>query len=96
MGGQHQGVADIPGCSALNSTVCSTIEYLLDLGAYNSLVQGKKYIAAKLTIKEIVVQAQYFHDPMDVKGYLTYNKFLTDINNEITVNQKYKENFMKV
>jgi len=84
MGGQHKGVADFPDCVSLNSTICSAIEYLLSFGAYHTIPQ------------EIVVQAQYFHDPMDVQGYLTFNKFLTDINNEIHVNDTYKQNMIKL
>lgn len=95
MGGQHQGVADIPGCSSLNSTICSTVEYLLDLGAYNSIVQGKFFVL-KLRIIDLVVQAQYFHDPLDPQGYKKYNHFLPDINNENTLNQTYKDNLISV
>jgi len=84
MGGQHQGVADIPECTSVNSTICSIVEELLALGAYNSLVQ------------ELVVQAQYFHDPLEPNDYLTYNTFLPDINSDITINPTYKENIMKL
>eukprot|EP01127_Copromyxa_protea_P012980 TRINITY_DN3434_c0_g1_i2.p2 TRINITY_DN3434_c0_g1~~TRINITY_DN3434_c0_g1_i2.p2 ORF type:complete len:133 (-),score=26.62 TRINITY_DN3434_c0_g1_i2:16-414(-) len=44
----------------------------------------------------MVVQAQYFHDPMDEPGYLQNNKFLPDINNAITINQSYKDNLTKL
>jgi palmitoyl-protein thioesterase len=84
MGGQHQGVADIPECTSVNSTICSLVEELLALGAYNSLVQ------------ELVIQAQYFHDPLEPNEYLTYNTFLPDINSDITINPTYKENIMKL
>jgi len=84
MGGQHQGVADIPSCFPINSTTCKIVEELLDYGAYNSLVQ------------DLVVQAQYFHDPMDPQGYLQYNKFMPDINNDISINQKYKNNLLSL
>jgi palmitoyl-protein thioesterase len=84
MGGQHQGVADIPECTSVNSTICSLVEELLALGAYNSLVQ------------ELVIQAQYFHDPLEPNEYLTYNTFLPDINSDITINTTYKENIMKL
>jgi len=84
MGGQHQGVADIPECTSVNTTICSIVEELLAYGAYNSLVQ------------ELVVQAQYFHDPLEPNDYLTYNTFLPDINSDITINPTYKENIMKL
>jgi len=80
MGGQHQGVADIPDCMALNSTICDLVEKLLAFGAYNTFVQNN------------VIQAQYFKDPMDMGAYRQYNVFLTDINNEkSTKNPKYKQ-----
>jgi len=81
MGGQHQGIADFPLCVSVNTTICETVEELLALGAYNELVQ------------DLVVQAQYYKDPMDIQSYLTYNQFLPDINNEITVNAQYKQRF---
>jgi len=84
MGGQHQGVANIPRCTELNTTICSFIEQLLDYGAYNYIVQN------------LVVQAQYFNDPLDRKGYLQYNHFLPDINNELAVNTKYKNNILSL
>jgi len=84
MGGQHQGVADIPDCVNVNETICNWVEYFLDFGAYNPVAQN------------FVVQAQYFHDPMDIKGYLDYNAFLVDINNAKSVNQTYKNNLIKL
>eukprot|EP01123_Difflugia_compressa_P008500 TRINITY_DN2551_c0_g1_i1.p1 TRINITY_DN2551_c0_g1~~TRINITY_DN2551_c0_g1_i1.p1 ORF type:complete len:307 (+),score=68.37 TRINITY_DN2551_c0_g1_i1:139-921(+) len=84
MGGQHQGVADIPDCTSPNETICEIVEQTLALGAYNPIVQ------------ESVIQAQYFHDPMEPQQYLTYNKFLTDINNELTINLNYKQNLISL
>jgi len=84
MGGQHQGVADIPSCTAINTTVCSIVESVLAFGAYTVLAQ------------DFSVQAQYFHDPMDIPNYLAYNHFLTDINNEIHLNQTYKNNLISL
>jgi len=83
LGGQHMGVADIPNCEGLsnNTEICKMVEKLLDLGAYNSLVQNT------------VVQAQYFRDPMDIPTYLSEGIFLPDINNEKTTkNPQYKTN----
>jgi len=85
MGGQHQGVADIPNCVTPNSTICSTVEYLLSFGAYNSLIQ------------DIVIQAQYFKDPLAYDDYLAVNQFIADINNEKTTkNSTYKQNLIKL
>jgi len=70
MGGQHFGVADLPGCLDVNGTICELVEDLLELGAYNEFVQ------------EYLMQAQYFRDPVDYDTYLSVNTFLADINNE--------------
>jgi len=84
MGGQHQGVADIPDCTSVNETICSIIEEALGLGAYNPIVQS------------LIVQAQYFHDPMESDQYRLYDKFLPDINNDVTVNPVYKQNLVSL
>jgi len=85
MGAQHQGVADIPGCTSANSTICAVVEDLLALGAYNPIVQAN------------IVQAQYFKDPMDIPTYLKANTFLTDINNELqNKNSTYRDNMLRL
>jgi len=84
MGGQHCGVADIPDCTSVNNTICTMVEELLALGVYNPVVQ------------DLVVQAQYFHDPMESYQYLEYNKFLTDINNDVALNTTYKQNLLNL
>eukprot|EP01002_Notosolenus_urceolatus_P006540 NODE_2746_length_1048_cov_46.436436_g2292_i0.p2 GENE.NODE_2746_length_1048_cov_46.436436_g2292_i0~~NODE_2746_length_1048_cov_46.436436_g2292_i0.p2 ORF type:complete len:295 (+),score=87.00 NODE_2746_length_1048_cov_46.436436_g2292_i0:71-955(+) len=84
-GGQHQGVADIPGCMSTNATICKIVEELLSLGAY---APG---------VRDIVVQAQYFKDPMQRTTYLQDNIFMPDINNEgPNKNSTYRENLMKL
>jgi len=81
MGGQHQGVADIPDCMTVNTTICTMVEDLLAFGAYTSFVQDH------------VIQAQYFKDPMDYDTYLEASIFIADINNERTKkNPLYKKN----
>jgi len=83
MGGQHQGVADIPKCTSVNTTVCSWVEELLSWGAYVSFVQDS------------VIQAQYFKDPMDIPTYMSSGIFLPDINNEKqSKNATYKSNLV--
>jgi len=85
LGGQHMGVADIPDCTTPNETICETVEYLLEFGAYMYYVQ------------ESVVQAQYFHDPLEPANYLADNIFLPDINNELTTkNPTYKANMVSL
>jgi len=85
MGGQHQGVADIPNCVTLNETICSIVEELLAFGAYTDFVQDH------------VIQAQYFKDPMDMDAYMQHNIFIADINNERDAkNQTYKKNLVSL
>jgi len=85
MGGQHQGVADIPDCITVNESICTLVEELLAFGAYTDFVQ------------EHVIQAQYFKDPMDMSDYLKHSIFIADINNERdTKNETYKKNLVSL
>jgi len=85
IGGQHFGVADMPGCTSVNDTICYILESLLAFGAYNEIVQY------------LVVQAQYFRDPMQMSNYLSSSGFLADINNErATKNATYKANLIQL
>ncbi|KAL6079966.1 Palmitoyl-protein thioesterase 1 [Balamuthia mandrillaris] len=70
IGGQHQGVADIPNCVTPNTTICTIVNEVLGFGVYNYFVQRS------------IVQAQYFKDPLQYDSYLANNIFLPDINNE--------------
>ncbi|KAG2434217.1 hypothetical protein HXX76_007943 [Chlamydomonas incerta] len=74
MGGQHQGVMNAPGCMSLplNSShgMCHLMQKMLGAGAYLPFV------------RDHVVQAQYFKDPLRLPQYLAANPFLPDINNE--------------
>lgn len=74
LGGQHQGVANTPGCATdltgVAATACSAMQVLLGRGAYAPWV------------RENLVQAQYFKDPNHLDAYLANNIFLPDINNE--------------
>eukprot|EP01025_Chloroclados_australasicus_P037042 TRINITY_DN3771_c0_g3_i1.p1 TRINITY_DN3771_c0_g3~~TRINITY_DN3771_c0_g3_i1.p1 ORF type:complete len:349 (-),score=23.88 TRINITY_DN3771_c0_g3_i1:153-1109(-) len=92
MGGQHQGVMNIPGCEAVvndpntqsssgSGYLCKTMQYLLGLGAYLSFVQDSS------------VQAQYFKDPVEFSAYQANSIFLADINNDRTdKNETYAGN----
>eukprot|EP01119_Soliformovum_irregulare_P016940 TRINITY_DN4980_c0_g1_i1.p1 TRINITY_DN4980_c0_g1~~TRINITY_DN4980_c0_g1_i1.p1 ORF type:complete len:319 (+),score=42.96 TRINITY_DN4980_c0_g1_i1:122-958(+) len=83
MGGQHQGVADIPNCVTVNETICTYVEDLLAFGAYEYYVQ------------ESIIQAQYFKDPMEIPNYLASSIYIADINNEKQVkNETYKQNLI--
>ncbi|PNH12249.1 Palmitoyl-protein thioesterase 1, partial [Tetrabaena socialis] len=74
LGGQHQGVSNVPGCRtlAVNAShgLCHLMQKMLGAGAYLPYV------------RDHIVQAQYFKDPLRLDEYLTANPFLPDINNE--------------
>lgn len=80
LGGQHQGVYGLPNC--IQSVYCDYIRYLLSTAAYERNIQ------------EHVVQAEYWHDPLHEDDYKNKNIFLADVNNEIHVNQSYKDNIL--
>ncbi|EFO28409.2 palmitoyl-protein thioesterase 1 [Loa loa] len=83
LGGQHQGVFGLPLCPA-ESYICDRVRNLLEWGAYVGFVQNT------------VVQAQYWHDPLDEETYRKSSIFLADINNERNLNETYKENLLKL
>lgn len=80
-GGQHQGVYGLPHCPW---KICNIIRRLLNKGAYIGWIQ--RYL----------VQAQYWHDPLDEKEYQAKSIFLADINQERGVNKTYRTNLMKL
>lgn len=41
------------------------------------------------------MQAQYWHDPMNEEVYRLKSRFLSEINQENTVNKTYRENLLK-
>ncbi|KAK4516831.1 NADH:ubiquinone oxidoreductase [Mucor velutinosus] len=49
-------------------------------GVYSDYVQSR------------IVQAQYYRDPANEKGYLERNRFLPGLNNENDENVRYKQN----
>uniref|UniRef100_H2THH1 Palmitoyl-protein thioesterase 1 n=1 Tax=Takifugu rubripes TaxID=31033 RepID=H2THH1_TAKRU len=80
VGGQHQGVYGLPRCPGESSTVCDLIRKALNNGAYTELIQKH------------LVQAQYWHDPLNDDLYKKHSLFLADINQERVVNETYKKN----
>lgn len=85
VGGQHQGVYGFPRCPVEKFTaVCNYVRQLLNLGAYVDFVQDK------------LVQAEYWHDPLNEKEYRQKSVFLADINQEKAFNPSYKENLLKL
>lgn len=82
LGGQHQGVYGLPRC--LDKTFCDYIRYVLTTAAYEKNVQAH------------VVQAEYWHDPLNEESYKRENIFLADINNELNINETYRENLLQL
>ncbi|KAL1505590.1 hypothetical protein ABEB36_005120 [Hypothenemus hampei] len=82
VGGQHQGVYGLPNCGALSNNTCDYIRRLLNHAAYIGWVQ------------KALVQATYWHDPLNEAEYKNYSTFLSDINNEREVNQTYIDNIL--
>lgn len=80
VGGQHQGVYGLPRCPGESSKICDRIREALNSGAYTNLVQKH------------LVQAQYWHDPLNDDLYKNFSLFLADINQERAVNETYKKN----
>lgn len=84
LGGQHQGIYGIPKCLG-SVKICDYIREMLNLGAYLSFVQNT------------LVQAEYWHDPLQENLYRDKSVFLSDINNEkLPRNESYKQNLSKL
>uniref|UniRef100_A0A4W4EXL3 Palmitoyl-protein thioesterase 1 n=1 Tax=Electrophorus electricus TaxID=8005 RepID=A0A4W4EXL3_ELEEL len=84
VGGQHQGVYGLPRCPGESSYICDWIRKKLNSGAYTDAVQKH------------LVQAQYWHDPLNDDLYIQHSLFLADINQERVVNDTYKKNLMSL
>lgn len=54
----------------ITASLCNDIRELLNFGAYNRYVQST------------LVQAQYWHDPLNEKEYREKSVFIADINQE--------------
>ncbi|CAH2039471.1 unnamed protein product, partial [Iphiclides podalirius] len=84
LGGQHQGVYGLPHCGALEHTACDYVRKLLNYAAYYSWVQDS------------LVQATYWHDPLNEIVYKKQSQFLADINNERRINTTYVQNLNRL
>jgi palmitoyl-protein thioesterase len=85
LGGQHQGVYGIPKCPYESlTTICDYARRLLNMGAYLGFVQRS------------LVQAGYWHDPLNEASYKKNSIFLADINQKKGFNQNYKDNFLNL
>jgi palmitoyl-protein thioesterase len=69
-----QGVYGFPRCPTNFTYVCDYVRKLLNLGAYVDFVQDR------------LVQAQYWHDPLNEKEYIEKSKFIAEINQERVFN----------
>uniref|UniRef100_A0A0M3ILP1 Palmitoyl-protein thioesterase 1 n=1 Tax=Ascaris lumbricoides TaxID=6252 RepID=A0A0M3ILP1_ASCLU len=83
LGGPQQGIYGLPLCPG-DVRVCDAVRHLLDMGAYFGFVQKS------------LIQAQYWHDPIDETTYRQYSIFLADANAENTVNRTYFDNLTKL
>jgi len=81
-GGQHQGVNGFPNCAPDDFNFCDTIRHVINKAAYNP------------TVQDHLVQAEYWHDPIHHDEYCQKNIFLPDLNNEVTINEDYKQRLM--
>lgn len=83
-GGQHQGVYGLPHCPGTSWILCDYARKLLNYGAYEEWIQNN------------LVQAEYWHDPLQEDLYRNKSVFLADINQEKIVNETYRINLMKL
>eukprot|EP01111_Echinosteliopsis_oligospora_P001179 TRINITY_DN1165_c0_g1_i1.p1 TRINITY_DN1165_c0_g1~~TRINITY_DN1165_c0_g1_i1.p1 ORF type:complete len:302 (-),score=69.29 TRINITY_DN1165_c0_g1_i1:19-924(-) len=84
VGGQHQGVFGMPRCLGNRTDLCEEMRKLLNIGAYDDFVQRH------------LVQAEYWQDPLNREEYLAKSVFLADINNEININETYRQNLISL
>ncbi|KAK2574268.1 Palmitoyl-protein thioesterase 1, partial [Acropora cervicornis] len=84
MNSSNKSVYGFPHCPGENYTICNYIRKLLNLGAYQSWLQDN------------LVQAEYWHDPLNEKLYREKSVFLADINQEREVKPAYKTNLMQL
>merc|ERR1711910_293886 len=85
IGGPQQGVYGLPKCLGENHVLCDYVRRLLNYGAYIGWVQ------------RLLVQAQYWHDPLAEQEYVDNSLFLANINNQgLKKNETYKDNLEKL
>ncbi|XP_074028624.1 palmitoyl-protein thioesterase 1 [Leptinotarsa decemlineata] len=84
LAGQHQGVYGIFHCGPLTEKMCDFIRRSLNHAAY------------KPEIQKMIVQATFWHDPLNEQIYRDHSTFLSDINNEKVLNTEYIHNLQAV
>jgi palmitoyl-protein thioesterase len=70
LGGQYQGVFGLPNCPSFTTATCEYLRKILNFAAYAGWVQ------------RLLVQATYWHDPLNEHAYRSKRSFLSEINNE--------------
>ena len=79
------GISGLPSCLGEDHVVCDYVRRLLNYGAYTSWIQ------------DLLVQAQYWHDPLDEETYKAKSKFIAEINNEREPRKsEYRDNLTKL
>ncbi|KAF8160954.1 palmitoyl-protein thioesterase [Crassisporium funariophilum] len=73
-GSQHMGISDIPTCRRYDF-ICQAARRVAKSAVYGDWAQAN------------LIQAQYYRDPSNMENYLTANRFLTSINNELPVSR---------
>ena len=81
IGCPHMGIAKLP---CIINLTCSLENYISNYIAYNWFVQ------------DYISMASYYKDNHNYNDYYKYNKYLPMINNEVELNETYKENFKKL
>jgi len=84
IGGPQQGVYGVPQCLGENHVLCDYMRRLLNYGAYTSWIQN------------LLVQAQYWHDPLAEQEYVEKSLFLAKYNNQGARVSKYRENMINL
>ncbi|CAH8603813.1 unnamed protein product [Schistosoma mattheei] len=80
-----KGIFGIPKCTIDGFIhLCLLMNELLSYGAYIKFIQSH------------VVQAQYWHDPLEEDVYRKYSQFLADINQENEINEIYREKLRNI
>ncbi|CAM1296107.1 PPT1 (predicted) [Pycnogonum litorale] len=82
IGGQQQGVYGVPQCNY--DPPCDLIRRVINAFVYLPVIQSR------------LAQAQYWHDPLHPDLYRRRSRYLADINNEVVLNESYKNNLSKL
>lgn len=102
MGSPHQGVNAFPGCGDANGwakwspsrwvnyLIKKIRQKLIPCSVMNTLVGTSVYSSSA---QNNIMPAQYYKDPKKMPNYYRANKFLVDVNNELSVSsgRLYKE-----